>query len=99
MFYEFEWDDYKAQKNINKHGISFDEAKEVFNDFTACIFNDEKHSNIEKRELIIGYSKIGRLIIVCYTMRQDKIRIINARLTNKNERKRHEEHQKRIRYS
>ena len=73
MFLGFEWDEVKADKNLKKHGISFEEAKEVFYDFTACIFNDDTHSNIEKRELIIGFTKTGRLLIVCFTLRSDKI--------------------------
>lgn len=91
MAIDFDWDIVKAEKNLKKHGISFDEAKEVFYDFSACIFLDEKHSIVEQRELIIGYSRTGRLLIVCFTQRNDKIRIINARLTNKVEKRIHEE--------
>ncbi|MCX6154518.1 MAG: BrnT family toxin [Candidatus Kapabacteria bacterium] len=91
---EFEWDIIKAESNLKKHGISFNEAKSVFEDFSAFIFDDEKHSKTEKRELIIGYSNLRRLLIVCYMMRNDKIRIINVRQTNKIERKRHEENRK-----
>lgn len=91
MLIKFEWDELKAKKNLEKHGISFNEASEVFYDFSAYVFNDDKHSIIEKRELIIGYSKVGKLLIVCFTIREDKIRIINARLCNKIERKKHEE--------
>jgi uncharacterized DUF497 family protein len=91
MAIDFDWDIVKAEKNHKKHGISFEEAKEVFYDFSAYIFLDEKHSRIEQRELIIGYSSSGRLLIVCFTVRDHKIRIINARLTNKVEKKIHEE--------
>ena len=88
---EFDWDNNKAKSNLEKHGVSFDEAKSVFKDFSAYIFDDEKHSSIEKRELIIGYSKMNRILIVCFTMRDNKIRIINTRLTNKLERTIYEE--------
>jgi hypothetical protein len=94
MSLNFEWDEDKAEKNLQKHGISFHEAQDVFYDFSASIFNDDKHSKSEKRELIIGFSKIGRLLIVCFTLREDKIGIINARLTNKIERKKHEDNGK-----
>lgn len=87
---EFEWDENKAVSNFQKHGISFDEAKLVFKDYSAYIFDDEKHSSHEKRELIIGYSKQDKLLIACFTMRNNKIRIINIRLTNKDEKRKYE---------
>ena len=73
----FEWDENKPNSNIKKHGISFDEASEAFSDFSACIFDDVKHSDIENRELLIGYTESGRLIIVRFTFRKDKIRRLN----------------------
>lgn len=53
---EFEWDESKAAANLKKHGISFQEAKTVFNDPLALIFDDEAHSTNEQREIIIGHS-------------------------------------------
>ena len=88
---KFEWDKNKAIINIDKHDISFEETATIFKDYNALIFDDEKHSLTEKRELIIGTSKENRLLIACFTMRADKIRIINSRLTNKKERKKYEE--------
>ena len=94
MNLRFEWDNKKAEQNLLKHGISFIEAVEVFYDLGAFIFEDIKHSVFENRELIIGYSKLGKLLIVCFTLRNDKIRIINARQTNKKEREKYEKNTK-----
>jgi uncharacterized DUF497 family protein len=90
----FEWDENKALINYEKHGLSFNEAKEVFFDLSAIIFEDEKHSINEKREIIIGQTFQKKIILVSFTMRNDKIRIISARLTNKIEKKKHEEHRR-----
>ncbi len=80
MNYKFEWDAGKAKLNIRKHGISFEEALTVFGDPLAAIFDDDFHSREERRELIIGHSIAGRLIVVSFTERPDCIlRIISAR--------------------
>ena len=61
----YEWDRQKASRNLRKHGISFDEASTVFHDPFARIriFDDEDHSEGETREIIIGHSSIGRLMM------------------------------------
>lgn len=88
---EFEWDLKKAHTSTKKHGVNFDEAKTVFNDTLAYIFDDEWNSLEEKRELIIGYSNKQRLLIVSFTERsQGVIRIISARQTTAKERKDYE---------
>jgi uncharacterized DUF497 family protein len=87
----FEWDEDKGAANLAKHDVSFEEAATVFADPVAAIFDDEAHSIDEHREIIIGYSAIGRLLIVCFTERPPTIRIISARKATKRERKAHEE--------
>lgn len=78
---KFEWDNEKAQKNLKKHDVSFNQAQTVFDDPLAYIFNDEWHSFGEHRELIIGYSKSKRLLIVSFTERmQGTVTIISSRL-------------------
>jgi len=90
---EFEWDSKKAHTNLKKHGVSFDEARTVFNDLLAYIFDDEWNSSGEQRELIIGHSTNGKLLIVSFTERaQGVIRIISARPTTPRERKDYEKH-------
>ncbi len=89
----FEWDDNKARLNRQNHGIEFDEAKSVFADPLARIFNDVWHSIDEYREIIIGNSCQGRLLLVCFTERNSGIiRIISSREATTRERKQYEEH-------
>jgi uncharacterized protein len=91
MNYQFQWDTQKAELNISKHGVDFHEAKTVFDDFLACIFDDPKHSLGEKREIIIGHSHNNRLLLVCFTeKKQGIIRIFSARLATKKERRDYE---------
>jgi uncharacterized protein len=83
---EFTWDQNKAERNLIKHSISFDEAKTVFEDLLYVDFYDPDHSEDEDRYLIVGESSQGRLLIVAYTERGSKIRLISARETTKAER-------------
>jgi uncharacterized protein len=82
---ECEWDKSKAAANIERHGVSFEEAKTVFNNPLAVIFNDEAHSFEEKREIIVGHAQSNRLILVSFTERPNAIRIISARLATRME--------------
>jgi uncharacterized DUF497 family protein len=92
MSLRHEWDEKKATSNLKKHKASFDEAMTVFDDPLAAIFDDDDHSLGEKREIIIGYSVLQRLIIVCFTQRaEDVVRIVSARVATREERQRHEE--------
>ena len=83
---EFEWDRNKAERNLIKHGVSFNEAKTVFDDLLYVDFYDPSHSDNEDRYLIVGESERGRLLIVSYTERGNKNRLISARETTKTER-------------
>lgn len=84
---EFEWDENKNNINKVKHGISFEEAKTVFYDDEAILFDDPDHSFEEDRFLILGLSKHENLCIVSHCCRgeNDIIRIISARKATKNE--------------
>lgn len=87
----FEWDGNKAERNISKHGVSFEEAKTVFDDPLYVDFYDPDHSENEERYLIVGQSSRGRLLIVSYTEREDSIRLISAREVTRTEREAYEE--------
>lgn len=88
---KFEWDLEKAQANLKKHGISFNDAQTVFDDPLASIFDDEWNSVGEQRELIIGHSSNNQLLIVSFTQRTPEIiRIISSRQTTAKERKDYE---------
>lgn len=76
---EFEWDADKADENLKKHGVAFEEALTVFADPLARIFDDLDHSIDERRELIVGHSAEQRLLLVSFTDRGRRTRIIGAR--------------------
>ena len=88
---EFEWDESKATANLKKHGVSFEEAKTVFDSVLAVIFDDEAHSLDEQREIIIGHSRRNRLLLVSFTERPNAIRIISARIATRREREDYEQ--------
>ena len=88
---QFEWDKNKASLNLSKHGVSFEEAKTVFEDPLYVDFYDPDHSEEEERYLIVGESNQGRLLIVSYTERGNIIRLISARETTQTERAIYEE--------
>jgi uncharacterized DUF497 family protein len=82
----FEWDDAKAIGNVEKHGITFGEATEVFYDPNALEAHDTEHSGDESRFVIIGYSA-RRLLFVVFAQRiGNMIRIISARKPTPTER-------------
>ncbi len=89
--YNFEWDPQKAQTNLKKHGILFEEAATVFKDPNALTVFDPDHSKDEDRWITMGISKTGRLLIVCHTFQElsnlaVSIRIFSSRKATKKER-------------
>jgi len=86
----FEWDPGKAQRNLARHGVSFDEAATVFGDSLAVTIHDPDHSQEEERFLTTGLSNRHRLIIVAHTEREDRVRIITARDVTPRERSQYE---------
>lgn len=84
---QFEWDKAKAALNIEKHGVTFEEAQSVFYDELAVQFFDEEHSSEEERFLLLGMSANARLLLVCHCEREQGniIRIISARKATKRE--------------
>ena len=89
MGVEFEWDAKKARSTT--HRVDFQEALTVFADPLARIFEDEEHSEEDGREIIIGHSVKRRVVLVCFTVRDRRIRIISARKATPAERKDYEE--------
>lgn len=84
---QFEWNREKAEKNVKKHKVSFEEAMTAFYD---PLFKDDEHSIDEDRFITIGYSSKNRLLVAAHTEKGNTIRIISARPATKHERKRHE---------
>jgi len=81
---EFEWDENKNKKNIQKHGIDFNDAKEVFKDEKAKKTPDLRKDYGEERWKIVG-DFVGAILSVIFTIRDAAIRIISARRANKKE--------------
>ncbi len=82
---ELEWDPVKAAANEQKHDVSFMEAAGCFLDPLQVAFYDPDHSDDEDREILIGHSHRGRLLIVVYTLRGETIRIVSARRATRKE--------------
>lgn len=91
MSLQFEWNPNKAKKNIEKHGVSFDEAATVFSDPLSMSYDDPDHSYDENRFIIIGLSTFGNLLFVSYTEAVDRLRIISARQLTRKERNQYEQ--------
>ena len=91
MALDFEWDPVKAELNLKEHRVSFDEATTIFRDTLSITISDPDHSGYEDRFIDIGMSHRMRLLVVSYTERKDKIRIISARRATRAERKTYEE--------
>ncbi len=87
----FEWDTAKARQNVRKHGVSFEEASTVFADPLALTIDDPLHSDEEDRFITLGESQRRRLLVVVFTDRGERIRIISARVATRRERKDYEE--------
>lgn len=86
MTIEFEWDAAKAETNLAKHRVSFDEATSAFYDALSVTIPDPDHSVNEDRFLLIGITVTRRLVVVAHTDRGRRIRIINARRATRRER-------------
>ena len=87
----FEWDEEKADANLKKHGVGFDEARTVFNDPFSITIYDPDHSVNEHRYIDIGLSSKGRFIVVSYSEKGRRVRIISCRKVTKKERRVYEE--------
>ena len=83
----FEWDPGKNRRNVQKHGVSFEEAETVFADSSARMIHDPDHSEKEDRFVLLGMSQKLKVLVVCHCYRksEEKIRIISARKATKKE--------------
>lgn len=87
---EFEWDPDKAASSLDKHAVSFDEAATAFGDPLSLTITDPDHSDDEDRFVLLRESYVGRLVVVVFTERGERIRVISARLATRNERRSYE---------
>ena len=91
MGYIFEWDPKKAELNLRKHGVEFDEASTVFGDPLALLMPDPDHSVGEMQYILLGMSSQQRLLVVAFAERPPQTRLISARRATKQERRKYEE--------
>ncbi len=82
----FDWDQWNIQKNEEKHGISSLEAESTFFDKDFTIFEDLKHSEKEQRWIGYGISQNHNILMIAFTIRHNKVRIISARKAARKER-------------
>jgi uncharacterized DUF497 family protein len=90
MGYIFEWDRKKAELNLRKHGVGFDEGSTVFGDPLALLMRDPDHSVVEMRYILLGMSINQRLLVVAFAERPPKTRLISARRATRQERRKYE---------
>ncbi|MGB4767134.1 MAG: BrnT family toxin [Rugosibacter sp.] len=84
---KFEWDNKKAESNLKKHQVSFEEGASIFGDTLALSFRDPDHSVGEIRYLTFGASQNGILLVLSHTYRNNLVRIISVRRATRAERK------------
>jgi len=88
---DFEWDALKAASNRRKHGVTFEEGVTVFGDPNAVTIPDPWHSATEEREITIGTSNHGRILVISHTFRGSVMRVISVRRASRRERIEYEE--------
>jgi len=90
---QFEGDERKSRVNLQKHGVSFEEAMTVFTDEHALFIADPSHSTTEDRFVLLGLSAHLRTLVVCHCYREahEVIRIISARKATRSERRQYDQ--------
>ena len=96
MQYNFEWDPEKAERNLRKHGVGFEQAVSVFCDPRALSIFDEKHSKSGDRWITLGLSSSGSLLVVNHTFEVlnkliTRIRIFSSRKATEQEKQQYME--------
>jgi uncharacterized protein len=87
----FEWDPEKAEANLRKHEVAFEEACTAFGDPLSVTIGDPDHSDDEDRFVLIGQTYRGRLVVVVHTDREGATRLISARMAEPRERRSYEQ--------
>lgn len=87
----FEWDDGNKNKNWEKHAVSCLECEQIFFNEPLLVYEDNKHSVVEKRMYALGQTDVGRKIFIVFTIRNQHVRVISARNMSKKECKSYEE--------
>ncbi len=88
---DFEWDKGNSDKNLVKHKTEIKEIEQVFEYENSITAEDKRHSQIESRYVIFGETQVGRKLVVGFTIRKNKVRVITARDMSRKERRDYEE--------
>ncbi|MFH1859884.1 MAG: BrnT family toxin [bacterium] len=91
MGYVFDWNPDKAESNLRKHGVTFEEASTVFGNPLSLLMKDPYHSVEEERYVLLGMSVHQRLLVVAFAERPPLTRLISARQSTRAERRKYEE--------
>ncbi len=83
----FEWDTGNLAKSATKHGVSLEEAEQVFAQQPLLVHPDPEHSGTEARWDALGRTREGRRLFVAFTVRGEKMRVISARPMSRKERR------------
>ena len=87
---KFEWDAKKAAANLAKHGVSFEDGSAVFGDPLAGTIPDPLRFADEARFITVGHSASGKVVVFVHAERDERVRIISARLATSAEKRRYE---------
>ncbi len=87
LLISFEWDDFNQHKSWKKHGVTKQEAEQVFMCSPLLVLDDEKHSDVESRYYVLGKTQENKKLFVVFTIRNNKLRIVSARIMSRVERK------------
>lgn len=90
----FEWDRGNKNKNFIKHHVLNSECEQIFFNEPLVIFDDEGHSNTEKRFFALGKTDRGRRLMIVFTVRKGLLRVISARDMSRKEKKLYETYEK-----
>lgn len=90
----FDWDEGNLYKNENKHGVKWQTIEEIFFNNPLLLLEDIKHSGSECRCFALGKTDLGLKLFVVFTKRENKIRVISARVMSKKERSYYESYEK-----
>jgi len=86
---DVEWDPTKSRANLHKHGVRFSDAVTALEDTNAISIRDD--ASDEERWISIGMDSLGRILVVVYTWRDERIRLISARQATRGEARQYEE--------
>ena len=93
----FDWDEANAPKNWERHGVTPEEAEDMFFNTPLVVRGDVRHSKREKRYYALGQTGAGRYLFAAFTIRRSLLRVISVRDMNQRERDAYAHHEEKDR--